>query len=124
MIVMTPRHTLLLFAGIFLPLWVLAGGARLPEPGEGEFNARDLRKTLEAHHPAQQDELRRSDVWAEKRLTPAELAQLREQVRQQWQSRIAVSAPVESHPAGRSVSAPAPGPVTPLRTRPARSQRP
>ena len=47
----------------------------------------DLRGAVEAHRTATRDEVRREEAAAGRRLTPAELAELRQQVRQQWSPR-------------------------------------
>ncbi|MDM0048512.1 hypothetical protein [Variovorax sp. J22R115] len=44
----------------------------------------ELRGAVEAHRAATRDEVRREEAAAGRRLTPAELAELRQQVRQQW----------------------------------------
>jgi hypothetical protein len=89
----------------------------------------EVRDAVEAHRAAKREEVRRQEAAAGRRLTPAELAELRQQVRQQWvprpepgpefRSELVHSA--ESHPAERLV--PAPAPKSSLLTAP-RSQRP
>ena len=44
----------------------------------------ELRDSIEAHRASHREEVRREETQAGRRLTPAELAELREQVRQQW----------------------------------------
>ncbi|RZI95404.1 MAG: hypothetical protein EOP78_06665 [Variovorax sp.] len=44
----------------------------------------ELRDSIEAHRATQREEVRREETQAGRRLTPAELAELRQQVRQQW----------------------------------------
>ena len=103
---MTVRSCSLLIAGLCLPLWVAAEGIWAPAKGNDEFNGRDLRKAVQAQRVVERDELQREEAWAGKRLTPLELAQLREQVRQQWPGRMSVYSPAESRPLGRVVSTP------------------
>lgn len=123
---MTSRHLSLFIAGVCLPMWVLAGGARAPMAGTGgaEGDPHDLRKSLEALRLPQREEFQRDDAWAGRRLTPPELAQLREQVRQQLPSRMAVMTPAELRPAESSASTSAPVSTTPGTVWPVRSQRP
>lgn len=47
----------------------------------------DLRDAIETHRASHREEVRREETQAGRRLTPAELAELREQVRQQWTPR-------------------------------------
>ncbi|MDM0072976.1 hypothetical protein QTH90_01185 [Variovorax sp. J2P1-59] len=73
----------LLLAGSCLP--ALAGS-----PGfvmVGDQRRTELRGAVEAHRAATRDEVRREEAAAGRRLTPAELAELRQQVRQQWSPR-------------------------------------
>jgi hypothetical protein len=76
----------------------------------------DLRAAVEAHRAAMRAETQRGEAIAGRRLTPAELAELRQQVRQQWAPQQQVARSAESQPAERIVPAPdfkgpAPGPV-------------
>jgi len=64
---------------------------------------RSLRDAVEAHRAATRAEARKGEAMAGRRLTPAELAELRQQVRQQSAPR---SFPTESMPAERMVPAP------------------
>ncbi|MBO9647413.1 MAG: hypothetical protein J7605_02805 [Variovorax sp.] len=64
---------------------------------------RSLRDAVEAHRAATRAEAKQGEAMAGRRLTPAELAELRQQVRQQSVPR---SLPTESVPAERMVPAP------------------
>ena len=64
---------------------------------------RSLRDAVEAHRAATRAEAKQGEAIAGRRLTPAELAELRQQVRQQSAPR---SLPTESVPAERLVPAP------------------
>ena len=89
----------------------------------------EVRKAVEAHRAAKREEVRRQEAAAGRRLTPAELAELRQQVRQQWvprpepvpELRPELIHSAESQPAERLV--PGPSPKGSLLTAP-RSQRP
>jgi hypothetical protein len=48
----------------------------------------DVRRTVQNHRATQRDEMRRGEAVAGRRLTPAELAELRSQIRQQWAQRL------------------------------------
>jgi len=79
----------------------------------------DVRRAVEVHRASQREELQREEAAAGRRLTPAELAELRSQVRQQWTPRYDAPRPGES-------TAPDPG-LRPSATRSLtmpRSQRP
>ncbi|RZL89337.1 MAG: hypothetical protein EOP82_20005 [Variovorax sp.] len=81
----------------------------------------DVRNAVEAHRAATREEVRREEAAAGRRLTPAELAELRQQVRQQWAPRQdVIIQSAESQPAERAMPAPVPN----SRVLPARSQRP
>lgn len=99
-----------LITGLCLPLWASAGIVSV-----ADFKRNALRDAVEAHRAATRAETERVEAWAGRRLTPAELAELREQVRRQSAARA-------DHP-------PAPPPVGNLAPPvppyfPARSQRP
>mgnify|MGYP007061714843 FL=1 len=81
----------------------------------------DLRAAVAAHRAAQRDEMRRGEAIAGRRLTPAELYELRQQVRGQWSTPGISAHSAESQPAERIV--PAPMPAARLLPAP-RSQRP
>ena len=66
----------------------------------------DLRSAVEAHRAATRAEVQRGEAIAGRRLTPAELAELRQQVRQQWAPQPGVVRSAESLPAERMVPAP------------------
>lgn len=89
----------------------------------GEVRRSEVRDAVAAHRAAQREEIRREEAAAGRRLTAAELFELRQQVRGQWMSPRggprANSA--ESQPAERI--APAPMPAARSLTAP-RSQRP
>lgn len=55
----------------------------------------EVRKAVEIHRASQSEEVRREEAAAGRRLTPAELAELRSQVRQQWTPRYDVPRAVE-----------------------------
>jgi hypothetical protein len=107
---------------------VFACGSTQAVPGElfrvGEVRRNEVRDAVAAHRAAQREEIRREEAMAGRRLTAAELFELRQQVRGQW----ALSAPgtllnsAESQPAERIAPAPSPTAIRPL-TAP-RSQRP
>ena len=65
----------------------------------------EVREAVEAHRAAKREEVRRVEAAAGRRLTPAELAELRQQVRQQWvprqESRQELIQSAESQPAER-----------------------
>lgn len=73
--------------------FVLALGSALPLAASAEFlkvggPPRDeVRAAVAAHRAEQRDEIRHDEAIAGRRLTPAERAQLREQVRSQWPAR-------------------------------------
>jgi hypothetical protein len=71
----------------------------------------EARKAVEAHRAAKREEVRREEAAAGRRLTPAELAELRQQVRQQWMPRQEVrpeliQSAAESQPPERKVPTP------------------
>ncbi|MES1264952.1 MAG: hypothetical protein ABUU24_04775 [Variovorax sp.] len=67
----------------------------------------ELRGAVEANRAATRDEVRREEAAAGRRLTPAELAELRQQVRQQWSPRQdVVQSSAELQPAERLVPSP------------------
>jgi hypothetical protein len=86
----------------------------------------EARQAVAAHRAAKREEVRREEAAAGRRLTPAELAELRQQVRQQWMPRQEVrpeliQSSAESGPAERLAPAALPkGNPVPA----ARSQRP
>ena len=91
---------------LILPL-VLAGfslGALAGPPGwshVSEKRRNELRDAVEAHRAETREEVRREEAAAGRRLTPAELAELRSQVRQQWAPRPELLRSAESQPAER-----------------------
>ena len=82
----------------------------------GSAHRDDVRRTVEGHRAAQREEVRREEAAAGRRLTPAELAELRKQVRQQSSLRLSgeegtsggVSKGIDdvSHKPGRSLTMP------------------
>lgn len=66
----------------------------------------EMRAAVNAHRASQREEVRREEAAAGRRLTAAELAQLREQVRQQWATRTEAIRFAESQPVERMVQAP------------------
>jgi hypothetical protein len=66
----------------------------------------ELRVAVEQHRAAQREEVRREEAAAGRHLTPAELAELREQVRQQWMPRSQIIRSAESPAAGRIMTNP------------------
>lgn len=78
----------------FRPLFslILALGAALPLAASAEFmkvgpRRDEVRAAVAAHRAEQREEIRHDEAVAGRRLTPAERAQLREQVRSQWPTR-------------------------------------
>ncbi len=121
----TLRHLPLLFLALCVPIGAVAepffptGGARRHE----------LREAVEAHRISGREQIQRDEAVAGRRLTPAERAELREQLRRQWLAASSIPPPPETQPAERIVPAPVVMPVVeamPSRTLPpaARSQRP
>lgn len=94
----------LLLASLSFPLW--AGPLGVVHVSEERRN--ELRDAVEAHRAEKRAEARREEAAAGRRLTAAELAQLREQVRQQWVPRTSIVRSAESQPAERIVPTPMP----------------
>lgn len=106
-----------------LPFLVLcACGAAQASPGDsfkvGDSRRNELRDAVAAHRAAQREEVRREEAIAGRRLTAAELFELREQVRGQWTPPSAGPTihSAESQPAERIVPAPTPLPELPDRS--------
>ncbi|WP_409167776.1 hypothetical protein [Variovorax sp. H27-G14] len=76
----------------------------------GEVRRSEVRDAVAAHRFAQREEVQREEAAAGRRLTAAELFELRQQVRGQWTlpSAGALAHSAESQPAERIVPAPAP----------------
>jgi hypothetical protein len=121
----TLLHLPVLFLAMCAPNWAVpdtlapAGGLRRHE----------LREAVEAHRTNGREQIRRDEAAAGRRLTPAERAELREQLRREWLAGTSVPPPPETQPAERIMPAPVVTPVVqamPSRTLPpaARSQRP
>ncbi|EJL70680.1 hypothetical protein PMI12_04639 [Variovorax sp. CF313] len=111
-----------------LPLiLVLACGPSLAMSGDffrvGEVRRSEVRDAVAAHRAAQREEVRREQAAAGRRLTAAELFELRQQVRGQWTPPAtgALLNSAESQPAERIVPVPPPA-ARPSLTAP-RSQR-
>lgn len=87
----------------------------------GGATRQEVRQAVQAHRAAQREEIQREEASAGRRLTPAELAELRSQVRQQWAPRYDAPHVDTTLPAPQSAE---PEPPTPIRalTMP-RSQR-
>lgn len=66
----------------------------------------EMRTAVNVHRASQREEVRREEAAAGRHLTAAELAQLREQVRQQWATRTEAIRFAESQPVERMVQAP------------------
>jgi hypothetical protein len=90
----------------------------------GEVRLGEVRDAVAAHRAAQREEVRREEAAAGRRLTAAELFELRQQVRAQWTPPAAgpLANSAESQPAERIVPAP-PVPVTANALTAPRSQR-
>jgi hypothetical protein len=86
----------------------------------GEPRRDEVRNAVDAHRADKREEVRRQEAAAGRRLTAAELAELRQQVRQQWTPRQEVVHSAESQPAERM----APTPPSTGRVVAPRSQRP
>ena len=83
--------------------------ASLPAMAESARVTPEVRNAVEAHRAVKREKLLRQEAVPGRRLTPAELSELREQVRQQWIPRkqeIARSA--ETRPAERMAPVPSP----------------
>lgn len=79
----------------------------------GEVRRSEVRDAVAAHRAAQREEVQREEAAAGRRLTAAELFELRQQVRGQWTppSTGPLGHSAESQPAERIVPTPAPTPV-------------
>jgi len=98
-----------------LPLiLVFACGPSLAVSGDflrvGEARRNEVRDAVAAHRAEQREEKRRGEAIAGRRLTPAELFELRQQVRGQWAPPAAGALlnSAESQPAERIVPVPPP----------------
>lgn len=106
---------------------VFACGPALAMSGDffrvGDARRSEVRDAVAAHRAAQREEVRREQAAAGRRLTAAELFELRQQVRGQWTPPAtgALLNSAESQPAERIVPVPPPASRPPL-TAP-RSQR-
>ena len=92
------------------------GFLRVSDPRRNE-----VRDAVDAHRAAKREEVRRQEAAAGRRLTAAELAELRQQVRQQWTPRQDIVHSAESQPAERMT--PTPSSTSRVKVAP-RSQRP
>ena len=95
-----PLPYALLLAACSLPAFSGPSGPAVP-PG--------LRDAVEAHRVATRDDMRRQEAEAGRRMSPAELAELRQQVRQQSLPRQEPIPSAESQPAERMVPVPVKG---------------
>ena len=97
-----------------LPILVACScGPALANAGEflrvGDSRRNEVREAVAAHRAAQRDEIRREEAVAGRRLTAAELFELRQQVRRQWTppgAPTSVLNSAESQPAERIAPAP------------------
>lgn len=86
--------------------FVLALGAALPLAASAEFlkvggpRRDEVRAAVAAHRAEQREAIRQDEAVAGRRLTPAERAQLREQVRSQWPARTDATQTAESAATG------------------------
>ncbi|WP_198087565.1 hypothetical protein [Variovorax sp. E3] len=93
-------------------LLVFACAPALAVPGDylrvGEVRRSEVRDAVAAHRAAQREEVRREEAAAGRRLTAAELFELRQQVRGQWTPPAAGALlnSAESQPAERIAPAP------------------
>ncbi len=117
-------HLTLLIAGACLPVWALAGDPAMQGQNGKWLGVLDLRSAVELHSATQGEEASGREVWSGRRLTLPQLAQLREQVRQQWLDRGAVLSTAGLDV--RAVIAPVlvAGPVPYVRAWPVRSHQP
>lgn len=81
----------------------------------GGATRQEVRQAVQAHRAAQREEIQREEASAGRRLTKAELAELRSQVRQQWTPRY--DPPHVHAPSSAAEAAPRaePEPQTPMR---------
>lgn len=98
-----PRLTLPLLAALLCLSGIAAQEGLLPVKVP---QRNDLRGAVDEHRASQREEVRREEAVAGRRLTAAELAQLREQVRQQWAAQNKAVRSAELQPVERIVSAP------------------
>ncbi len=109
----------LLITGLCLPIWASTEGLASP----GDPRRSELREAVETHRSVRPEQVRREEAWTGRHLTPPELAELREQVRQQWAGygdRRALSSPLQAAPRSTPSSVagePAAGQVWPTRAR-------
>lgn len=93
------------------PVWAATGTAGAPTADQVR---KEVRRAVEAHRAQERDDIRREEAEVGRRLTPAERAELREQIRYQW------LLPSKSPSTGRAVDAlesAAPGPDSPSEPR-------
>ena len=88
-----------------------------------DLRRNEVRDAVEAHRAAKREEVRRQEAAAGRRFTAAELAELRQQVRQQWTPRQEIVHSAESQPAERMATTPSSATTSRLVVAP-RSQRP
>ena len=105
------RRALSVFVPLALaacPVWA-ANGTAAGTP-TAEQVRKEVRRAVEAHRAQERDDIRREEAEVGRRLTPAERAELREQIRYQWllPSKSAGSAARADDALGSA----APGPAT------------
>ena len=81
----------------------------------GGATRHEVRQAVQAHRAAQREEVQREEASAGRRLTPAELAELRSQVRQQWSPRYDAPHVNTPSPAAEASPPAEPQPPTPMR---------
>ena len=78
------RRVLSVFVPVALaasPAWAASGTAGAPSADQVR---KEVRRAVEAHRAQERDDIRREEAEVGRRLTPAERAELREQIRYQW----------------------------------------
>ncbi|RYF62433.1 MAG: hypothetical protein EOO22_27690 [Comamonadaceae bacterium] len=115
------RHLCLLPLVLCIPAWAAPEALAVASGPRGQ----ELRDAVAAHRMSGREQIRHDEAVAGRRLTPAERAELREQLRQQWLASTAVPPSAETQPAERILPMPV-ADATTSRTLPAaaRSQRP
>lgn len=81
----------------------------------GGATRQEVRQAVQAHRASQREEIQREEASAGRRLTPAELAELRSQVRQQWSPRYDAPDVTTSVPDAEATPAVEPAAPTPMR---------
>ncbi|MBS0454048.1 MAG: hypothetical protein JSS14_22325 [Proteobacteria bacterium] len=65
-------------------VWAANGTAGAGAAPTAEQVRKEVRRAVEAHRAQERDDIRREEAEVGRRLTPAERAELREQIRYQW----------------------------------------